>query len=322
MDPEVSVVVRSCRRSVALIDLVQRLRRQQHDSFEIVIIEQSEDSALTKALDDIADPRIRVFARPPLGAPGARNEGVRMSRGQVLIFIDDDDLPVGDGFIAAHVANYSDPNCLGVNGRLTSDPTRPDRLRFPRLVRWASFRHTVFKDPRTFAFGTLRKIGLDFLIGSNSSLRRSAITRAGGWDEGVPMGEEQSFAFRLARTRTPREYLVYDPKPLIHRRVDVPGGLDRRSSSDWDRKDLVGRIIYYHGVVAHYFPWRFRLLYPLFVLRILQQVLVWLWDADNAKRTPGERIKASFRTLAAFPTIAWHLGWRLPPGTIKRVEAL
>jgi glycosyltransferase involved in cell wall biosynthesis len=316
-----SVVVRSYRRPHALLELVERLRIQDHPDFEVVIVEQSDDPELIRRIEALADPRIVLVVRPPLGAPAARNEGVRRARGEILLFIDDDDLPLGDDWISAHLRNYADPSCLGVNGRLSSRPDATAPPRFPRLVRWAAFRHTFLKDPRTLAFGSLRKQGIDFLVGSNVSLRRSAIERAGGWDEGVPMGEEQSFAFKLARARRAGEYLVYDPTPIAWRRVHIDGGLDRRSGADWYLKDLAGRVIYYHGVVGHYFPWRFRLLYPLYVLRTWQQVVAWIWDGDNAGRSLSERLRASLGTLAALPAMEWREGWRRPPEAIRRVRA-
>jgi glycosyltransferase involved in cell wall biosynthesis len=320
--PLASVIVRSYRRPAALIELVDRLCAQQYPHFEVIIVEQSGDPGLLGALAARRDPRLRVVERPPLGAPGARNEGVRHARGEVLLFVDDDDLPIGTDWIEGHMANYADPRCMGVNGRLAACAAGAPAPRFPRLVRWASLRHTFFKDPWTFAFGSLRKDGIDFLVGSNASVRRSLIERIGGWDEGIPMGEEQSFAFKFARARRPGEHLTYDPRPQVWRRVNIDGGLDRRSARDWYRRDLEGRVIYYHGVVAHYFPWRFRLLYPLYLLRVLEQVLIWLWDADNADRGFGERLRATLLTVAEFPAIEWRLGWCLDRGTIRRAPAL
>jgi glycosyltransferase involved in cell wall biosynthesis len=304
MSPPVSIVVRSYRRPGPLLELVERLRAQTHREFELVIVEQSEDPALVARLEALGDPRIRILVRPPLGAPGARNEGVRHASGEILLFIDDDDLPTDEEWVGAHVANYDDPDCMGVNGRLSSDPTGASRVRFPRLVRWASFRYSFFRDPLTLAVGPLRKPGITFLVGNNFSVRRSLVERVGGWDEGVPMGEELSFFFRYARVRGPREYLVYDPAPVIWRRVDVPGGLDRRTRDDWYVNELRGRVIFYHGIVARYFPARFRAFYPLFWLRPLQQVLMWIWDADNRGRGTPQRLRATIDLLRRFPALA------------------
>ena len=316
-----SIIVRSFRRPRPLLELVERLRRQRHSSFEIVIVEQSGDPALVGTLEALGDARIRVLARPPLGAPGARNEGIRHARGEILLFIDDDDLPLDDDWVANHLDNYRDPDCIGVNGRLCSGGQGPDPVRFPRLAHWLAFRYSLFRDPLTLPFIGTRKQGITFAVGNNFSIRRQLIERIGGWDEGIPMGEELSFFFKYERARRPREYLVHDPRPTVWRRVNVAGGLERRTRPDWVRNELRGRVIYYHAVVGHYFPWRFRLLYPLFALRAAEQVFVWIWDPDNAHRGLAQRLRASWHLLWALPGTLLRDGWRAARG-VRRVSQL
>src|SRR5215468_7947198 len=91
--PRVSVVVRSFNRLPMLCELLGALLRQDHDDFEIVVVEQSTD----RASEDVArlsriarDPRVRILRHSPLGGPAARNAGVRAARGELLVFIDDD----------------------------------------------------------------------------------------------------------------------------------------------------------------------------------------------------------------------------------------
>lgn len=320
--PLASVIVRSYQRPGPLLELVSRLCRQTYGNFEIVIVEQSNDADLVAQLGTIGDPRLRVFTHSPLGAPGARNEGVRHARGKFLVFVDDDDLPVADTWIADHVANYDDPACLGVNGRLSNVDAPPPPPRFPRLLRWLSFRYSLFRDPLTLPVGSLRKEGILFAVGNNFSLRRSLVDRIGGWDEGVPMGEEHSFYFKYEQGRAPGEYLVYDPAPVVWRRVDIEGGLARRTRPDWFENELKGRIIYYHHVVAHYFPWRFRLLYPLFVLRAAERVLMWIWDHDNRFHRTNERLRASLGTMTALLRLTRRWGWGWGRTEIVRVPML
>lgn len=307
---QVSVIVRALNRPGPLLELIGRLRAQRHPDFEIVVVEQSEDQDLLDRLAAIDDPRLRVLARPPLGAPGARNEAIRHARGEILILIDDDDLPIGEDWIAAHVANFEDPRCMGVVGRLTSDPAGRSQVRFPRLTRARALRYTFWKDTSGYVNGPLRKVGAEFLIGSNASVRRSVVTRVGGWDEGIGYGEEQSFSIRFQRQRADGEYFAYDPTPVIQRRLDIAGGLERRTGDDWYRQELAGRVAYYHRVVGHYFPWRFRLLYPLYIVRVVQQAWGWIWDNDNRRRGTWGRVRATLGVLGWLPGALFGALWR------------
>ena len=182
---------------------------------------------------------------------------------------------------------------MGVVGRLVGDPARTEAPRFPRVTRAMAMRHTFFLDTVALAHGTLRKDDIDFLIGSNASVRRSLVDRLGGWDEGLPMNEEQSFAIKFKRGRSRGEVFVFDPRPLLWRRTDVPGGLGRRSRADWHLRELEARLFYYEQIVGHYYPWRYRLLKPAFIARGVQQTLFWIWDGDNGHRPLAARAKAS-----------------------------
>jgi glycosyltransferase involved in cell wall biosynthesis len=313
----VSVVVRSYRRKEALKELVARLREQRYPSFEIVILEQSEDPDLVRELESLADPRIRVVVSAPTNPPAARNRAIRHASGEVILLIDDDDLPIGDDWIERHADNYADPLCMGVVGRLVGDPAKVAPPKFPRVVRHFAMRYTMFKDTRALAYNTVRKEGIDFLIGSNASVRRSLIERIGGWDEGIPMNEEQSFAIKFAQQRREGEKFVFDPRPLMWRRTTVPGGLDRRRGDDWHMRELEARLFYYEHVVGYYFGRRYRTLKPLFWLRGIEQVLVWIWDADNGHRPFAERLSASLEVVFRLPKALRST--RFPVSDIRRV---
>jgi glycosyltransferase involved in cell wall biosynthesis len=298
----ISVVVRSFARPTPLLELVERLAAQAYRAFEVVILEQTEDSAFLARLKSTLDARFRVVPSRRRDPPAARNEAVRHARGEILLFIDDDDLPIGQNWIELHARNYLDPRCMGVVGRATRDPFDRTAPRFPRLLRKLAMRHTFFKDTVAMAHNTLRKDDVDFLIGTNASVRRSLVDRIGGWDEGVSMHEEQSFAFKFQRHRQTGERFVFDPGPTIQRRTDLPGGLSRRSRENWHRWELMARLHYYEQVVGHYFPQRYRRLRPLFAVRGVEQTLRWIWDPDNGHRSPWERARATFDLILSLPS--------------------
>src|SRR3569623_192652 len=159
--PRVSVVVRSYNRLPALIELLTLLLAR--------------------------DPRLRVLQFPPLGGPAARNTGVRHTRGDLLVFIDDDDLPVGTDWLRRHAANFADPKCLGVTGQfvepnaapyVTLERARRDVLSFNKLM-WQ----------RVFA-RTDQKKRVQSLLGGNAAIPRKTFVRFGLWDECTPIADE------------------------------------------------------------------------------------------------------------------------------------
>ena len=284
------------------MELVERLRLQRYPRFEIVILEQSDDPIIVRQLEALSDARIKVFVSPPKNPPAARNAAVRNARGDIILLMDDDDLPLGIDWIDRHVENYSDPECMGVVGRWVKDPDQITSPRFPRVVRFFAMRFTLWKDTVGLAHNTLRKEDIEIFVGSNASFRRSLLNRIGGWDEGIPMNEEQSFAIKFARHKQAGERLVFDPSAVMWRRTDVPGGLDRRGRDDWHMRELEARLFYYEHVVGHYFARRYRMLLPLFWLRGIEQSLVWVWDADNGHRSLSERLSATVQLFSRFPS--------------------
>jgi len=269
--PFVSVAVRSYRRLPCLLELLERLRAQAYPNFEVVVIEQSMDEreAYRARLDALAlDTRLRILEYPPLGAGRARNEAARQARGDIVLFLDDDDLPMTSDWIAAHARNYDDPLCVAVSGRHVVDEARDASVYDTHKNHRLCLRYSWLKFPRGRTYHSHRIVGVTQVAGTNASIRRSAIERGGGWDDETDH-DEDSFNFRFARVRRDGEYFAYDPGPAILRRLDVPGGLGRRQQSVAAR--LRSELRFSHGVIRRYHPWRFWALYPAYVFCALER---------------------------------------------------
>jgi glycosyltransferase involved in cell wall biosynthesis len=267
-EPLVSVVIRSKDRIPALLELLERVFAQRYRNFEVVVIDSTthpsdEDAARLRA---IADPRLRVVPTPPRGCPAAANAGVREAKGEILVFIDDDDLPVGDDWLWCHVRNYRDPDCLGVNGyHVFPAEHRADERSLLQKFRYVLLlAHGPFKEPYCFAYDDRRKVGIDYLMGGNASLRRSAALLGGGWDEYLDYHDEHSLFLRLHKRKAPGTYLVYDPDARMEIRKNIPGGLDARFSGETrHRIDTLAK--YFLWTVGREHPARIYGLAPLFV---------------------------------------------------------
>lgn len=307
--PRLSVIVRSYNRLAALAELLERLLAQDHDDFEIVVIEQSTrrpPDELARIESLAADPRVRILRHPPLGGPGARNAGVRAARGDLLVFIDDDDLPASPDWLRLHEANFADPRCLGVTGQFVVEGAAPYANMARARRRVLSF--NLLKWQRVYA-RTDQRTQVESLMGGNAAIPRATLERFGLWDECTPIEDEPSLAYRIGAGKRADEYLLFDPAPKMIRRLDVPGGMAKRTMSGPTYARRV--FAFLHNVVAHYFPARFALLYPAYVGLLAYHVIEWICSDSKRHTTWPRRIWASAGFVAALGPLwaAWLAQW-------------
>ncbi len=318
------MIVRSHNRLPSLCLLVEALLRQRHPSFEIVVVEQSTQApaeAEARLAELARDERVRVVRRPPLGGAGARNAGVENARGEILLFIDDDDLPVGDDWIADHVRAYEDPSCLGVSGRHihNDEPVHRYSPVLALVTRTLSY-DPILKIPLTYVQHDRRRLPVYAVHGTNASIRRSACERFGGWDTDTAIEDEVSFCLRALRHKRADEYFAYDPRPILLRNRDIRGGLDKRhmSAGVYLRKYLQ----FVHRILGRYHRWRVILLYPLYLA--VSYVLAVGWLCRNSRRYASipSRMVAAVVLLVTLPVHTIASLAQLRPGRSGRDDRL
>ncbi len=313
-DPFVSVIIRSKDRLPSVAELLERVFRQSYRNFEVVIVDSStrateDDWAPIRKLDD---GRLRIVRTPPRGCPAAANAGVEAARGELLVFIDDDDLPFGDDWLWCHVRNFRDPLCLGVNGYLVFPAAHraPEGSVLQRFRYRLLLAHGPFKEPYCFAYDDRRKVGIDYLMGGNASIRRDAARLGGGWDEYLDYHDEHSLFLRLHKRKPPGSYLVYDPDAKMEIRKDIPGGLDARFSGETlHRIDTLAK--YFLWTVGREYPARIWPLVPLFVPYFAY--LAGTAGFELAADRPVSRALETLRAVAYSPvSLARHAVARRP----------
>jgi glycosyltransferase involved in cell wall biosynthesis len=307
MTPRCTVLVPSYNRLPSVLELLERLRCQDYPSFEILIIEQSTRRELP-AFEELKrviaeDSRIRMELHPPLGVGGARNVGMRSALGEVVLIIDDDDLPATDDWISRHMRNFDDPHCIAVHGGEDREGGGGGGFerRFPRLAqRWA-MSYSVFGTPMAFPAVKERKQSSKYLRGANSSIRRLAAIRAGGWVDECRNGqEEHDFSFRLRSTMGPDDYIAFDPTARIIRRMDIDGGADRRGANL--EREIEGNVQFYFGVLLRNMPVRVALLLPSYPFVVYGRAIGWILD-DRGHEPLPVKLRALGELTLRFPVL-------------------
>jgi glycosyltransferase involved in cell wall biosynthesis len=309
-----TVVLRSYNRLTAACDALVRCLEQDYPSFEVVVIEQStrftpEEQARLAAL--AADPRVVVAKRPPLGGPGSRNEACRIASGDVILMLDDDDIPGHPGWLAAHMKNFDDPKCLAVSGRHVVEGAKEPFYKNMEFARQNVLSYSWLHWQRCFTQLDIRSDKILNIHGTNSAIRRSALERFGMWDTCTTIEDENSLCFRIQRGKRDDEYMVFDPEAWILRRLDIGGGLDKRKMSTVG----FGRRLFefLHNVVGHYHRSRFVTLYPAYMILLWYHACERIYCNESWKyegRPWRKTVALSVFTLAfPFLWVYWAIPW-------------
>jgi glycosyltransferase involved in cell wall biosynthesis len=318
--PPVSVVVRSFNRLDAVAALLPLIQAQTYADFELVVVEQSTQATADQraALAAIAagDPRVRIYRFPPLGGPRSRNESARVARGDVIVFIDDDDLPGGPTWLTRLLAPLADPDCLAVTGgdRLEGEREEVRPYWNPDKAERRVMSLDVFRWQRVFSRARVTR-RVESLRGGNIAVRRTTLERFGLWDECTPVEDDVGIAYRINAGKRPEEYLFFDGDAYQIRRLGVAGGMAKRKSSTYRYAEKV--FTFLHNVVAHYHPVRFALLYPGYVYLNAYQTIDWVWaDTGDQHGKLGKIARTAWIVLAMIP---WHLYW-VPRWWVRRLR--
>ncbi|WP_138429357.1 glycosyltransferase family 2 protein [Fodinibius saliphilus] len=281
MNPRVSVVVRSINRAEALSELLEVLLQQKHDSYEVIVVEQTPEPSGThwdKVLTFCNDERVNLVKKDPLGGPEARNVGVKSAKGEIIILIDDDDLPLSDMWIQEHEKAYEDPNLIGFTGRHVRAKGEKNPYILPNwFIEKRCMSYSFMSTPYTYARFNKDVDTVDWLHGTNASFRSSVLNRVEGlWDTRVKSQDEHSFAFKLANTLDENEYIAFKKEPVVKRRVEIQGGMNKRHHTL--ESELRNHFDYVFKILAKYRPDSFESYYYLYLFWISFKVIGWIWS--------------------------------------------
>ncbi len=188
----VSVIVPTLNRGDYLLGTLRDLVRQNPPPREIIVVDQTPHYALAieTALRELVDQHGIIYERiNRRGASVARNHGIALAQGEILLFVDDD-IEAPETLCAVHYSHYGGSSAYdGVAGPMLS-PTQAPTMELPKEYFWPHV---------GWMFAPLDYgLALDnFILPTcNMSIRRSIALAIGGFDENLTRLEDSDFSWR------------------------------------------------------------------------------------------------------------------------------
>ncbi|WP_147794105.1 glycosyltransferase [Cellulomonas sp. Y8] len=178
--PDVSIVINTLDREDQLRSALSSLRWLRYPGrFEVVVIDGPSKDGTQELLAGWGGD-VKVGRAPVANLSVSRNAGIRLSAGEVVVFLDDDAVPEPD-WLTELVAPYRTAG-VGASGGFVLDHTGHEyQYRYALLDRFGGASFDV--DGPTPERCYPGSWAIPHMLGTNSSYLRSALVEVGGYDE-------------------------------------------------------------------------------------------------------------------------------------------
>ena len=225
----ITVVIPTRNRRGPLANTVRDVLAQADPSTLVFIIEQSDPAVFAKVRRDVEaldDQRVQLIRLEKPGLPGARNLGLSLSKGSIVLFFDDD-VRLVPGCIEAHRRAYDNHRVGGVVGRIRERSVRPNSKGTANYLNWGG-RIITNLDGQT-------KVPVAALKGANMSWRQEVFDEVGGFDEsylGTAILEDADLSERVRRAGWE---LWFEPDAELQHLSSPAGGVRQKDLLETER---------------------------------------------------------------------------------------
>lgn len=215
----VSVVIATYNRADSLRRLLEQLDKQTLDPsrYEVVAVDDGSSVDVAAALKDLKTGyALRIERQENAGAAAARQRGVELARGKIIV-ITDDDMQIASTFLAHHLARHHDDRTV-VLGRLRPDAKLSEMPLFERF-----YARVMARDGDAYASGERPVRGHNVYTG-NVSFPRQLFLEVGGFDRSFRALEDEEIGIRFEKAGA--KFAFADDAETIH-------GSDWTSMKKW-----------------------------------------------------------------------------------------
>jgi cellulose synthase/poly-beta-1,6-N-acetylglucosamine synthase-like glycosyltransferase len=179
--PRISVVITCFNKARTLEACISSIYDQAIDGLEVVVVDDgSTDDSLERASKFSGLENFRLLKLPHNGISSAKNEGIRASRGNIVLFLDGDcilERGALERVLGIFEAGGDGLGCVGGEVRALNGSRS--------IARTIELIQNEF--PRKWPFG------------ANVAFRREVLERLGGFDTGMEYGEDADLFLRMRK---------------------------------------------------------------------------------------------------------------------------
>jgi glycosyltransferase involved in cell wall biosynthesis len=213
---KISAIICTYNGEKFLSKTLDSLKQQSLDKndYEIVVVDNNSTDAtasITKSfMTDYPELNMQYALQVKAGLSYARNKGIEVAKGAVIVFIDDD-AQANTDFLAAHLQVYTTyPNAAGSGGKVIADYYNGE------TPEWIS----------TYIDGLISVIDLGdvvkqfqgkYPIGCNMGFKRSVVQEMGGFNTEITYRSDEKFVFLQLQKN--KYDIYYTPNAIAYHHI-------------------------------------------------------------------------------------------------------
>ena len=192
---KISIIIPTYNRLSSLKRVLEGLEKQSGvslEDFEVIVISDGSTDGTNTFLQTMETTlRLKPLLQDNAGAAAARNAGIKVASGELVLFLDDDVVPISR-LLAEHLrlhATFAHP--IVVLGPMLT----PTEFKMAPWVQWEQA--MLEKQYEAMCNGDWQPTARQFFTG-NTSLSRQCLIDQGGFDTQFKRAEDVELAYRLA----------------------------------------------------------------------------------------------------------------------------
>jgi GT2 family glycosyltransferase len=245
---KVSIIIPTYNRNKILCDTITNILHFQDQYYELIIVDQTKehDKETKVFLEKLKDNRkIILLYRDYPNLPNARNEGIKIAGGDIIIFLDDD-VKISEDFIPTHLSLYNDSKIGCTTGRVVVvNSEKKSNIVFKNSLSIKSVLKTIFfffarkKNSYVSRFGVIsnfsgtKKLYADTGIGCNITFRKEIFTACGFFDPNYKGNAIREDTDMCLRVRKAGYKIIYHPQASLIHYMENSGGTRNSNSKEY-----------------------------------------------------------------------------------------